>query len=209
MITLSQLTFSYTEAFDGFRLGPVDMAMQPGKTYGWRGNNGSGKSTLASILAGQRSAATGGIDGLPPRVLYFQQNIAANIFPDLTVGEHLRLCKTAERRADILHVFPSLSQFARKYPDALSGGQLQRLAFSLALIRDFDLYIFDEVTNHLDQQTAKLVGETMQSLLRRKPDCTVVFISHDHDFLRRYADVIFTFDEGKVIEESQYDHSFT
>ena len=54
MISLSQVTFAYTEAFDGFRLGPVDLEMQSGRIYGWRGNNGSGKSTLASILAGQR-----------------------------------------------------------------------------------------------------------------------------------------------------------
>ena len=198
MISIKQVTFSYTEAFDGFRLGPIDMTMRPGRTYGWRGNNGSGKSTLASILAGQRAAASGSIEGLPKCVLYFQQNIAANIFPDLTVGEHLRLCRNAERRNEILHSFPSLGQYSSKYPDALSGGELQRLAFSLALIRDFDLYMFDEVTNHLDQDTVKLVGDTMRSLIKRQPERTVVFISHDHRFLHEYADDVLTFDEGKV-----------
>jgi ABC-type multidrug transport system ATPase subunit len=202
MILVKQVTFSYTEAFDGFRLGPVDIAMQPGRTYGWKGNNGSGKSTLASILAGQRAVASGCIEGLPTRVLYFQQNIAANIFPDLTVGEHLRLCRNAERRNEILLAFPSLAQYSGKYPDVLSGGELQRLAFSLSLIRDFDLYIFDEVTNHLDQETVKLVGDTMRSLVKRQPDRTVVFISHDHRFLADYADDILTFDEGKVSRES-------
>ncbi len=201
MISVKQLTFSYTEAFDGFRLGPVDMTIQPGMTYGWRGNNGSGKSTLAAILAGQRAAAAGSIEGLPRRVLYFQQNIAANIFPDLSVGEHLSLCRNAERRSEILCAFPLLGEHSSKYPDALSGGELQRLAFSLALIRDFDLYIFDEVTNHLDQNTVQLVGDTMRSLLRRQPKSTVIFISHDHKFLHDYADDVLTFDEGKVLRE--------
>ena len=178
------------------------MALQPGRIYGWQGNNGSGKSTLASILAGQRTAASGQIEGLSAHVLYFQQNIAANIFPDLTVGEHLSLCRDAKRRGEIRDIFPILGQYSRAYPDALSGGQIQRLAFSLALVRDFDLYIFDEVTNHLDQETVSLVGETMRSLVKRHPDRTVVFISHDHGFLRDHADVILTFDEGKLVEQS-------
>lgn len=199
MISLSQVTFAYTEAFDGFRLGPVDLEMEPGHIYGWRGNNGSGKSTLASILAGQRTSASGRIQGLPTRVLYFQQNITANIFPDLTVGEHLRLCRDSNRRNEILKIFPSLSQNLKKYPDTLSGGQLQRLAFSLSLIRDFDLYIFDEVTNHLDHETVPLVGTTMRSLVQKRPTATVVFISHDPKFLAEFSDHTCTFDEGQVV----------
>jgi ABC-type multidrug transport system ATPase subunit len=198
MISLSKVMFSYTEAFDGFRLGPVDLEMHPGRIYGWRGNNGSGKSTLASILAGQRTAVSGRIEGLPPRILYFQQNIAANIFPDLKVGEHLLLCRDAERRREILQVFPSLAPLLEKYPDTLSGGQVQRLAFSLSLIRDFDLYIFDEVTNHLDRETVALVGATMRSLVERRASATVVFISHDPQFLEAFSDQTCIFDEGRV-----------
>jgi ABC-type multidrug transport system ATPase subunit len=178
--------------------------MHPGRIYGWRGNNGSGKSTLASILAGQRTAVSGRIEGLPPRILYSQQNIAANIFPDLKVGEHLQLCRDAERRREILQVFPSLAQLLEKYPDTLSGGQLQRLAFSLSLIRDFDLYIFDEVTNHLDRETVALVGTTMRSLVGKRASPTVVFISHDPQFLEEFSDDTCTFDEGRVTVSSNH-----
>jgi ABC-type multidrug transport system ATPase subunit len=198
MISIRQLTFAYAEGLDGFVLGPINLELEPGRAYGWQGHNGSGKSTLASILAAHRSARSGAVVGLPPRILYFQQHMTANIFSDLKVGEHLALCADPIRREEILALFPLLREHADKFPDALSGGQVQRLAFSLALIRDFDLYIFDEVTNHLDQDTVALVGRTIRSVLKRQPSATVIFISHDPVFLREYTDVVCSFNEGKV-----------
>jgi iron complex transport system ATP-binding protein len=198
MISIEHLRFAYAEGLDGFRLGPVDLVLDRGRIYGWQGHNGSGKSTLASILARQRNGYSGTVKGLPARILYFQQHIASNIFPDLTVGEHLQLCSDEERRKEILAAFPSLREHAGKYPDTLSGGQLQRLAFSLALIRDFDLYIFDEVTNHLDSATVNLVGTTMRSLIERRSETTVIYISHDQEFLQTFTDSICVFKEGQV-----------
>lgn len=198
-ITIQDLTFTYADSLDGFRLGPVNLSLERGRVYGWQGHNGSGKSTLASILAGSRKHSGGKIFGLPANVLYFQQNISANIFPDITVEEHFRLGGNGSRSQLILRLFPSLREHFKNYPDALSGGQLQRLAFSLALTRDFDLYLFDEVTNHLDAGTSRIVGETMRGIVRDQPETTVVFVSHDKQFLDAYADRIFSFEEGQIV----------
>lgn len=197
-IEIRDLTFSYAESLDGFRLGPLNMRLNSGKIYGWEGHNGSGKSTLASILAGNRRHTSGTITGLPQNVLYFQQNIAANIFPDLTVGEHLRLGKNRTQERIVLNLFPSLADQLKKFPDALSGGQLQRLAFSLTLTRSFGLYLFDEITNHLDVKTSKVVGEAMRNVVTSNPEATVVFISHDQRFLRDFTDEVLFFEEGRI-----------
>lgn len=202
-VSICDATFRYAESLDAFRLGPISLELHPGQVYGWRGHNGSGKSTLASILAGTRSLSSGSLSSLPKRRLYFQQNIAANIFPDLTVGEHLSLCNGTTRTADIISLFPTLREHLASYPDSLSGGQLQRLAFSLALTRDFDMYLFDEVTNHLDQKTSTLVGETMRRIAGDSRQPIVVFISHDERFLHEYADRIDTFEEGRIVPAIQ------
>src|SRR5690606_5657728 len=120
----------------------------------------------------------------------------ANIFPDLTVQEHLELRCDQARTERVFELFPALRPLKKSHPDALSGGQLQRLAFSLALTHDFELYIFDEVTNHLDPATSGIVGETMRNLARGSDSVTVVFISHDNTFLRGFSDQIITFEEG-------------
>jgi ABC-type multidrug transport system ATPase subunit len=200
MISIRDASFSYSRVATGFRLGPIDLDLHPGQVYGWCGHNGSGKSTLAAILAGQRRLESGRITGVPPLVLYSQQHVGANIFPDLTVREHL-LLSTRLRREMILKSLTSLADDYDKYPDSLSGGQLQRLAFSLALSRDFDLYIFDEITNHLDPKTVALVGNMMRTVVRSKPEAIVIFISHDSRFLAEYTDVRFTFNEGRLAPE--------
>jgi len=211
MITLNNATFSYAESLDGFTLGPIALELRPGRIYGWMGHNGSGKSTLASLLAGHRKLRSGEIHGLPKRVIHFQQKVLSNIFPDLTVGDHLALCQDRARREEILKLFPVLGSSVNKYPDVLSGGQLQRLAFALTLFQDHQLYLFDEVTNHLDPQTVELVGGTLRELLRRDSQKYCVFITHDNSFIRKYCDSVVTFEEGRVtgIAENHVDRAAT
>lgn len=205
MITFEQITYRHPDsAGNSFQLTVPSLRINTGSVYGWHGHNGSGKSTMASILAGVVTPDNGRVEGIPQRVLYFRQDISANIFPDLRVSEHLEICHGTKRRETIASRFPDIKHLSNKYPDQLSGGELQRLAFAMVLTRDFDLYIFDEVTNHLDRETSDLIGTIMKEIVTTRPESVVVFITHDEDFLKQTADFTVCFRNGKIIANTPH-----
>jgi ATP-binding cassette subfamily B (MDR/TAP) protein 1 len=91
----------------------------------------------------------------------------------------------------------------------LSGGQAQRLAIARALARHPELLILDEATSALDVESASLIRETVQRLLREsrqlgaKP-LTVLIITHAREMMA-IADRIVMLDQGRVVEEGAYE----
>lgn len=198
MINLTQIRYSYTSEMEGFALGSLDLRLEAGKVYGWRGHNGSGKSTLASILVGEKQQQSGTVSGLPERSFLFAQRIAENIFPELTVAQHFKLFGNSSNRNRVEQTFPELIKRFDNYPDELSGGELQRLAFSMAFLKDFQLYIFDEVTNHLDDAAKRIVGSMIRDWVSGDYGRYAVFISHDKEFQKSFCDEVIEFEEGKI-----------
>lgn len=203
MIKLRDITFGYDALGGSFHLGPVTIDIPKGEISFWMGPNGSGKSTLARIVCGELGASSGTIDGLRGSALYYHQNTSDNVFPDLRVNEHIRAISGEDRGLRILKWFPELRSVLRKYPDELSGGRVQLLAFAVALLRDYDLYIFDEVANHLDPDLAERVLAVIANELVETAGKHCVVITHDIRYWKRCGGSLTEFAEGLAVHSER------
>ena len=152
------------------------------------GVSGSGKSTLLRLLAGQDTPTTGRLfvagrelgtmgdrelrrfrrDG----VAFVAQRAADNFFPELTLADHVP-------DGAPLDAFAALGLAGRlgSRPAELSGGELARAAFALALARGVSLVVVDEPTAELDRENAGAVIAALQAA--RSHGATFVIATHD------------------------------
>ncbi len=169
------------------------------------GPNGIGKTTLVEILTGQRRPDRGWVRiGKTLTPAFLDQNRQPQD-PDMTVrrflagdGAHAR-----DRPDHVVHqgrsrhviAYLKSYQFDRAIVDAplkaLSGGELGRLHLARIMLAESDLLILDEPTNDLDMDMLDL----LQEALARYPG-TVIFVSHDRDFLDNVATLTLALGEG-------------
>ncbi len=180
------------------------------------GPSGCGKSTLLRLLAGLEEADRGtltigerDVTRLPPRerdiAMVFQSYA---LYPHMTVRENmafgLELRKVArpeiERRvreaADVL----GLEKLLDRLPKQLSGGQRQRVAMGRAIVRQAELFLFDEPLSNLDAALRSQVRVEIRRIHDRM-GATSVYVTHDQVEAMTLADVIFVLNRG-VVEQS-------
>lgn len=197
-VTVADVGYQYSGLAGAFRLGPISLEIPFGKLTFWVGANGSGKSTLARILAGELGDGVTRPRNAQRMVTYHHQALGENVFPTLTVSDHLRLAGIeADARSEVSEMFPELVAVRSRYPDELSGGQLQLLGFVFLAQRGRRLYIFDEVLNHLDRSVAAGIFRWIrQNVLSDKS--AVVVISHDLAAATMHADTVVVFEDGRL-----------
>ena len=158
------------------------------------GPSGCGKSTILRIIAGLEDV-TGGrvwigdrdVTQIPPRerdIAMVFQNYA--LYPHLTARENLAFGLKIRRRpkaeidekVDKAARLLGIEELLRKLPKALSGGERQRVALGRAIVRDPQVFLFDEPLSNLD---AKLRSEMRAeiSALHRRLRVTTVYVTHD------------------------------
>jgi multiple sugar transport system ATP-binding protein len=177
------------------------------------GASGCGKSTLLRAIAGLDQLDSGTIsiggrrvENLPPAergiAMVFQSYA---LYPHLTVYENmafaLRLAKrpsaevdTAVRRAaGIL----GLEEYLERKPAALSGGQRQRVAIGRAIVREPDVFLFDEPLSNLDASLRNRMRFEF-SALHKTLGTTTVYVTHDQVEAMTLADRIVVMREGLI-----------
>jgi ABC-type multidrug transport system ATPase subunit len=201
-IKIEDLIFSYKTIGDEFVLGPITLELPLGGLILFRGNNGSGKSTLAKILTKKIHVnyLNKYITNLPNHTFYYNQSIEENIFPELTVDEHLSLFSKSSpyKQNELYQLFPIFNTLKKKYPDELSGGQNQLLGFCTILCKKFDLIVFDEILNHLDNEISQKVLSLIKTELVEKRNATIIVIAHNIELLKSICTVSVEFDNGKI-----------
>jgi ABC-type lipoprotein export system ATPase subunit len=180
----------------------LDLLVEEGELIAIVGASGSGKSTLQNILGGVDLPTAGRVEvagrelvtlAERDRTLYRRrivgfvwQQTARNLLPYLTAAENVELPMTLEgvggtarrqRVAELLELV-GLSARAGHRPDALSGGEQQRVAVAIALANWPSVLLADEPTGELDSENAEQLFETMRAV-NRELGVTIVVFTHD------------------------------
>ena len=193
VLSVESLTFGYQES-----LGELNLELKRGEKVGIIGGNGIGKSTLLKTLTGILPPLSGTCKyGVHARIGYFDQQIA-QIQSDRRViddfwEEFPTLTETEVRSA--LGAFLFTGEEVFKEISMLSGGEKVRLALCKIFRHRPNILILDEPTNHLD-----IVGkETLETMLSHYTG-TLLFVSHDRYFVKKLAQRLLSFEDGKVVQ---------
>ncbi|HET6222115.1 MAG TPA: sn-glycerol-3-phosphate ABC transporter ATP-binding protein UgpC [Dongiaceae bacterium] len=202
------------KAFGAVRiLHGIDVDIADGEFVVLVGPSGCGKSTLLRTIAGLE-AVTGGeiriggraVNNLPPKerdVAMVFQNYA--LYPHMTVFDNmafslkLRRADTAvtdkrvREAADILGLVP----FLERYPRQLSGGQRQRVAMGRAIVRDPQVFLFDEPLSNLDAKL-RVQMRTEIKALHQRLKTTSIYVTHDQIEAMTLADRIVVMHDGRI-----------
>src|SRR3989441_2158930 len=177
------------------------------------GPSGCGKSTLLRMLAGleEISGGTIAIDGKVVNDMESKDRDIAMVFqnyalyPHMTVADNmafaLKLRKTdaatvnnrVQKAADILGLKPYLA----RYPRQLSGGQRQRVAMGRAIVRDPQVFLFDEPLSNLDAKL-RVAMRTEIKELHQRLKTTTIYVTHDQIEAMTLADRIVVMHDGLV-----------
>ena len=191
----------------------VSVDIQDGEFVILVGPSGCGKSTLLRMIAGLENI-TGGeirigsrvVNNLPPKerdIAMVFQNYA--LYPHMTVAENMAfslMLKSAPkseikskvgRAAEILGLVPLLD----RYPRQLSGGQRQRVAMGRAIVRDPQVFLFDEPLSNLDAKLRVQMRTEIKELHQRLKT-TTVYVTHDQIEAMTMADKIVVMHDGIV-----------
>ena len=203
----------------------VDIAIADGSFTVLVGPSGCGKSTLLRMIAGLENISSGEIriggkvvNQVPPKerdIAMVFQNYA--LYPHMTVRDNmafsLSLAKTPKAEIDsrvkqaagILGLDALLDRFPRQ----LSGGQRQRVAMGRAIVRDPQVFLFDEPLSNLDAKLRVQMRTEIKELHQRLKT-TSIYVTHDQIEAMTMADQIVVMHDGRVEQIGSplelYDH---
>ena len=156
----------------------INLSIESGKLIGIVGENGAGKSTLLKILAGELKADDGVVE-VNGSIGYCPQQPVVN--KSLTVSEHLDYFKAAYKMDSMAyaeHLLDELNykKFKDKPADFLSGGTLQKLNLTLALMHEPPILLLDEPYQGFDWETYLRFWQLVDEL--KADHRTIIVISH-------------------------------
>jgi len=177
------------------------------------GPSGCGKSTLLRMIAGLENI-TGGeirigdrvVNNVPPKerdIAMVFQNYA--LYPHMTVAANMgfslklrgapktEIDSRVNRAADILGLKPLLERFPRQ----LSGGQRQRVAMGRAIVRDPQVFLFDEPLSNLDAKLRVAMRSEIKELHQRLKT-TSIYVTHDQIEAMTMGDKIVVMRDGRI-----------
>ena len=164
--------------YDGF-----DLTIRRGERFCVMGRNGAGKTTLLRMIAGAASPDSGEVRlGASLAMGYFSQQALDLLDPALTVFEQLQKDFPLEGQGTLRALagaFLFSGDDVDKRIAVLSGGERSRLVLARMLLNPPNFLVLDEPTNHLDLQTKEMLIGALAGY-----DGTILFVSHDREFLR-------------------------
>ena len=187
----------------------IDISVASGEVFGLLGPNGAGKTTTVEILEGYRERSSGEVSVLghdpQKREIALRKRIgivlqSSGIYSHLTPREALRHWASFypnPRDVEEVLTLVGLQEKADARTRTLSGGQLRRLDFALALIGDPELIFLDEPTTGFDPEARRAAWETIRSL--RELGKTILLTTHYLDEAQALADRVAIVKDGRVL----------
>ena len=191
----------------------VDISIRDGEFVVLVGPSGCGKSTLLRMIAGLENITAGEIrigdrvvNNVPPKerdVAMVFQNYA--LYPHMTVAANMAFSmklrgapqSEIEERVNRAAAILGLSQLLGRYPRQLSGGQRQRVAMGRAIVRDPQVFLFDEPLSNLDAKLRVQMRTEIKELHQRLKT-TTIYVTHDQIEAMTMADKIVVMHDGRV-----------
>jgi multiple sugar transport system ATP-binding protein len=194
----------------------VSIAIAEGEFCVLVGPSGCGKSTLLRMIAGLEEISAGEIaiggrvvNRVPPKerdIAMVFQNYA--LYPHMTVRDNMSFALTLAKlpKAEIASQVAKaagilgLEPYLERYPRQLSGGQRQRVAMGRAIVRDPQVFLFDEPLSNLDAKLRVQMRTEIKELHQRLAT-TSIYVTHDQIEAMTMADKIVVMRDG-VVEQS-------
>ncbi|MFY8154172.1 MAG: ABC transporter ATP-binding protein [Hyphomicrobiales bacterium] len=191
----------------------VDIDIEDGEFVILVGPSGCGKSTLLRMIAGLENISGGEIrigprvvNDVPPKerdIAMVFQNYA--LYPHMTVADNMafsmKLRKAPKEeiadRVGKAAAILGLEKLLDRYPRQLSGGQRQRVAMGRAIVRDPQVFLFDEPLSNLDAKLRVQMRTEIKELHQRLKT-TTVYVTHDQIEAMTMADVIVILRDGYI-----------
>ncbi|KAF2119336.1 P-loop containing nucleoside triphosphate hydrolase protein [Lophiotrema nucula] len=222
-IELQDVRFTYPGRPDHRVLRGVSLTAEPGRFVALVGASGSGKSTVMQLLERFYDPTSGAVfvDEVELRdynlqdyrsqlaivsqetTLYtgtIRENILADK-DDIDDAAIQQACEDANIWEFITSLPDGLSTLVGAKGALLSGGQRQRIAIARALLRDPKILLLDEATSALDSTSERVVQVALDKAAKGR---TTVAIAHRLSTIQ-HADVIYVFDQGKIVEKGRHD----
>src|SRR6478736_2685708 len=213
-------SFGSTEVLHG-----VSVEIADGEFVILVGPSGCGKSTLLRMIAGLENISSGEIaigDRVVNNVAPKERDIAMvfqnyALYPHMTVRDNmafsLSLAKvpkaTIDQQVQKAAQILGLAQYLNRYPRQLSGGQRQRVAMGRAIVRDPQVFLFDEPLSNLDAKLRVAMRAEIKRLHQRL-ETTTIYVTHDQVEAMTMADKIVVMKDGLVEQRGKplelYDH---
>ncbi|MEZ6185884.1 MAG: ABC-F family ATP-binding cassette domain-containing protein [Planctomycetota bacterium] len=171
------------------------------------GINGAGKSTLLKLLSGREEPSEGALTlGHNVKLQYFSQySDEVEAEGDMTLLQWLEAASPPEPPVPLrtlLGCFLFTGDDAFKPLKVLSGGERARLKIARMLLQPGNVLVLDEPTNHLDLHSQSVLLKALQAF-----GGTVVFVSHDRQFVRELATEVLEVADGRVkVYPCDYEH---
>ncbi|MGI6856254.1 ABC transporter ATP-binding protein [Mesorhizobium sp. 1B3] len=193
----------------------VSTAIENGEFVVLVGPSGCGKSTLLRMIAGLETISDGNIviDGeVVNDVAPKERNIAMvfqnyALYPHMTVAENMAFSLKLSRvpkpemraKVELAAGILGLDKLLDRYPGQLSGGQRQRVAMGRAIVRDPEVFLFDEPLSNLDAKLRVQMRAEIKALHQRLKT-TTIYVTHDQIEAMTMADRIVVMRDG-IIEQ--------
>ena len=193
----------------------VDLEIEKGEFVVFVGPSGCGKSTLLRLIAGLETLSSGEIiiadmpvKDLPPSkrgiAMVFQSYA---LYPHMTVFNNMAFSLNLQGmtkneikdRVDSAAKILQMEHLLERRPAALSGGQRQRVAIGRAIVRNPEVFLFDEPLSNLD---AALRHDTRVEIakLHNQLGATTIYVTHDQVEAMTLADKIVVLKDGEVMQ---------
>ena len=224
-ISLKDVHFSYEQEREILK--GINLNLPAGSFVSLVGESGCGKSTIAGLLSAKNRGYTGEITigsekapglnlsevdeaDLMKHVVLVRHN--SYLFKG-TVEENLRMAKPDVSKEEMeavlqkvnllgfLQTQDGLQTKLQEKAGNLSGGQCQRLVIARALLKDAEVYIFDEATSNIDVESEELIMDVIHELAKKR---TVLLISHRLANVVK-SDRIYFLEDGKIKESGKHE----
>ena len=203
---LRRIAVKATGLRKGFDQGPLfsnlDLAIEAGSRVAFIGPNGMGKITLARCLLQELALDDGEVKWAEnAQIGYVAQDHAAEFEQDLSVFEWMAQWLPTGADEQLLRATLGRMLFSKadseKSVKVISGGEQGRLLFGKLILQQPNIMLMDEPTNHLDMESI----ESLNLALENYPG-TLIFVSHDREFVSSLATRIIDFTDTGIIDFS-------